>query len=84
MKTYTLNLTPPQLHEVLTALNVNKHKIAGRIRHAERKSASPEELEKKAADPNRRLYLETIMQCRAGRIETINGLLKDLEFIEKL
>ncbi len=39
----------------------------------------PEEQQRWAAEPARKLYLETLQQCRAERIKTIDGLLAILE-----
>lgn len=74
-----LSLPPPQLHELITALHRNKCKIQQRIRHNEKKMQQPEEQQRWAAEPARKLYLETLQQCRAERIKTIDGLLAILE-----
>ena len=76
---HQITCTPPQLHEIVTALHRNKAKIQQRIRYNQRKAETTEEQEKQAADPNRKLYLDTIETCRRGRIETIDGLLEMLE-----
>ena len=39
----------------------------------------PEEQQRWAAEPARKLYLETLQQCRAERIKQIDGLLAILE-----
>ena len=74
----TITLTPPQLHEVITALHRNRSKIQQRMRWSERHMDTPEEQEKRACDPNRTLYMETIRTCREGRIATIDALLAEL------
>lgn len=76
---YEIPVTPPQLHELITALHRNKSKIQQRIRHNERKMQQPEEQQRWAAEPARKLYLETLQQCRAERIKQIDGLLAILE-----
>ena len=76
---HTITVTPPQLHELITALHRNKCKIQQRIRHNERKMLQPEEQQRWAAEPARKLYLETLQQCRAERIKTIDSLLAILE-----
>ena len=77
--TYTFDFTPSELHEIVTALHKNRTCIAARMRRAERRSQTPEEIQKQADDPLRKLYLDTIYQCRGGRIETIDRLLQQLE-----
>ena len=47
--TYTFDFTPSELHEIVTALHKNRTCIAGRMRRAERKSQTPEELQKQAS-----------------------------------
>lgn len=39
----------------------------------------PEEQQRWTTEPARKLYLETLQQCRAERIKTIDGLLATLE-----
>lgn len=76
---YEIPVTPPQLHELITALHRNKAKIQQRIRHNDRKMQDPEEQQRWTTEPARKLYLETLQQCRAERIKTIDGLLATLE-----
>ena len=79
-----IDINPTQLHELVTALHKNRSHIEARIRYNQRKAGTPEEIEKQATDPCRKLYLETIETCRRGRIATINGLLEILEKHETL
>ena len=76
---YEIPVTPPQLHEIITALSRNKAKIAQRIRYNDRKMQAPEEQQRWATEPARKQYLETLQYCRAERIQTIDGLLAILE-----
>ena len=41
--------------------------------------SSPEELDRIACDPGRKVYLDAIIECRRCRIKTIDGLLAMLE-----
>lgn len=77
MQTFTF--TPPQVHELVTALHRNRAKIQQRIRYNERRAGTPEEQERCAIDPGRKVYLEAMATCRRCRIDTIDGLLAVLE-----
>ena len=76
---HTFTFTPPQIHELVTALHRNRAKIQQRIRHNERLAATPEEQERRALDPGRKVYMEAMTTCRQCRIETIDALLELLE-----
>lgn len=74
-----ITITPPELHELITALQRNKAKIGQRIRYNARKMQEPAEQARWATEPARKQYLETLQYCRAERIKTIDGLLAVLE-----
>lgn len=74
-----IDITPPQQHEIITALHKNRSKIQQRINHNQRLADTPEELEKQAIDPTRKIYLDAMEACRKSRIATIDGLLAILE-----
>lgn len=76
---YTFDFTPPQVHELVTSLHRNRARILGRIHRQERKAESPEEQERIACDPGRKVYLDAMAECRRCRINTIDGLLAVLE-----
>ena len=48
-------------------------------RGAKAPRSSPEELDRIACDPGRKVYLDAIIECRRCRIKTIDGLLAMLE-----
>ena len=76
---YEIEVTPPQRHEIVTALHRNRNKLWQRVRHTEKQLI---EL-KSEDDPSRRLYLETIKDLRLDRIAKIDDLLKTLEPIKE-
>lgn len=73
-----IDITPPQLHEIVTALHRNRCKIWSRLRHTEKQLIElPDE-----SDPSRRLYLETIKTLRLERVAKIDALLQNLETLQ--
>ena len=72
-------ILPPQVHELITALHRNRARIQARISRQEKREGSPEELDRIACDPGRKVYLDAIIECRRCRIKTIDGLLAMLE-----
>lgn len=77
-----IEVTPPQLHELICGLARGRSRIQQRLRHAEAKIDSPEDMARQEEDPGRRIYLQSLIDLRRERIRQVDELICALEKIK--
>ena len=78
-----IEITPPELHEIITSLHRNRCKVGYRIRWDDRRRETEPVKARMEADPTYKSYLDAIRAARVQRVETITQLIQRFETLEK-